>query len=478
MKILFIAAEDAPLVKVGGLADVVGSLPQALQELGHDVRIVLPKYDCLDTTKYSSPYLQNSFQIKAFGNIETISLETATTNDNIPIFLIGNQKYFSGKPVYGGNELERFFFFSRAISQIMPALCWQPNVVHCHDWHTALVPMFLKKSDSPYATLFTIHNLAYQGLFDDNFMDRSGLRPYWKDWPPDAPEARLSFMSQGILQADIISTVSENYAREIMMPENGAGLDALLRYRGKDVIGIINGINLAEYDPRKDPYLRVRYDSHNIKGKIDDKTALQQEVGLPTDTSIPLIGMVQRLDEQKGLDIIEKGIEIILSTYNVQFVIQGTGRELYEDTVRRIAARYPQKVAAITAFDTRLAHLIYAGADMFLMPSRFEPCGLGQMIAMHYGTIPIVRHTGGLVDTVPAFNRDLSTGNGFVFYLYTSEDMAKAIFTAVEIYHQQKTNWEKAVKRIMQLDFSWQSSARKYDFIYQSLMIKKPKAAR
>jgi len=473
MRILFVAAEASPLVKVGGLADVIGSLPIALTKLGHDVRLIIPQYGRINVSHYPLTTVKDKLEISMAGKRKPASLTVTTLKDEVPVYMIESSQYFGGKEIYANNNLERFLFFSRAVFEILPQLDWQPEIVHCHDWHASLVVMWLKKSCYPPASIFSIHNLAYQGLFDEAFLVESSLKKDWSDYPPDAPKPPFNFMSQGILWADLVTTVSETYAKEILTPEYGEGLDPLLRYRQKDLLGIINGIDYEEYNPETDPYIRANYDSSTLERRAANKLALQKQANLPQDTNIPLIGMVQRLDEQKGFDILEKALGPIITETGAQLVILGQGREYYENILSQIASKYPEQVALFIAFDNHLAHRIYAGCDMFLMPSRFEPCGLGQLISMRYGALPIVRHTGGLVDTVQELTPDLTQGNGFVFRDYTPEALITAVKKGVAAFRNKKA-WNQAMQRAMRLDFSWQASAIKYEAAYYKAMADKP----
>jgi starch synthase len=464
VRILFVAAEASPLVKVGGLADVIGSLPNALTRLGHDVRLIIPQYGGINVSQYPLTTVKNKLDIAMMGKIESASLTVTTLKDGVPVYMIESSQYFGGKEIYGKDDLKRFLFFSRAVFEILLQLDWQPEIVHCHDWHASLAVMWLKKANYPCATIFTIHNLAYQGVFDEAFLVKSGLDNNW-DYPSGAPKPPLNFMSQGILWADLVTTVSETYAKEILTPEYGVGLDPLLRYRQKDLLGIVNGIDYEEYNPATDPYIRANYDSSTLERRVVNKLALQKQANLSQDAEIPLIGMVQRLDEQKGFDILEKAAGPILKETKAQLVILGRGRKYYENMLSQIASKYPGQVALFIAFDNTLAHLIYAGCDMFLMPSRFEPCGLGQLISMRYGALPIVRHTGGLVDTVPELTPDLAQGNGFVFRDYAPEALITAVKESVDAFKNKKA-WGGAMQRVMRLDFSWQASAAKYEAAY------------
>lgn len=469
MKVLFVASEAAPLAKVGGLADVVGSLPKALTELGHDVRVIIPQYGCLDVIQYPTTLVVDGFKLSMPGGKESVTLRAITLKDKLPVYMVENQRYFGGKEVYSKNDLERFFFFSQAVFELLPQLDWQPEIVHCHDWHAALVVMWQKKTGYPYGSIFTIHNLAYQGVFNEAFLKAYNLKKHWEGYPQGAPKPPLNFMSQGILWADLVTTVSETYAKEIVTPEYGEGLDPLLSYRQKSLLGIVNGIDYEEYNPETDPYIPIRYNSSTLEKRIGNKLALQRRGKLPEETEILLIGIVQRLDEQKGLDILGKAIDPLLKETKIQLVILGRGREHYEDMLKQIASRYPQQIALFVTFDNPLAHLIYAGCDAFLMPSRFEPCGLGQLIAMRYGALPVVRHTGGLVDTVPELTPDLSQGNGFVFKEYAPEALITAVKRATEIFRNKRA-WYETQQRVMALDFSWRNSALKYEAAYQRVL--------
>jgi starch synthase len=371
MNILFVSPEMAPLAKVGGLADVVGSLPKALRSMGHDVRVLMPQYKSLDTTRFPLSPVKTGIRIPLPLGSQTVNLNL-TDCGGVPVYTLENQEYFGTREVYF-NDLERFFFFSRAAFEILPQMDWQPRVVHCHDWLTALAVMWIKKAGYPYATVFTIHNLTYQGFFDENFMRHHDLKKDWDYSPPGAPRPPRCFISQAILWADMVTAVSETYAREITTPELGVGLDALLRYRGESLVGILNGLDTDYWDTQTDPFLPVNFGPGEMPKRTLNKIALQKVCGLPVDSDIPLIGMVQRLDEQKGLDILLPGVDQLLNETGAQLVILGEGWDNYENAIRQLASRYPRQVASYIAFEIALAHLIYAGCDMFLMPSKSEP---------------------------------------------------------------------------------------------------------
>jgi starch synthase len=397
-----------------------------------------------------------------------VSLKVGELDGKVKVYLVDSDDFRNSIEVYGKDELKRFLLFCRAVLDMLPELDWQPEIVHCHDWHTALIPWWLKKNDYNYASVFTIHNLAYQGFFDGKFLIDAELEKDWQSRPDGAPDSPFNFMSRGILWADLVTTVSETYAREILTPEYGAGLDYLLRYRQDRLFGIVNGLDYDEYNPATDPFIPAKYDASTLNKRLANKLALQKRAGFAEDVEVPLIGMVSRLDEQKGLDILTASFDSLFQNLEAQVIILGRGREEYHNLLRQAASKYPKQLAVFIDFDDALARLIYAGCDMFLMPSRFEPCGLGQLIAMRYGAIPIVRHTGGLVDTVQDLTQDLSKGSGFVFRDYDSEDMLATIQRAVNSYG--KKAWQNVMQRIMSLDFSWKASARKYETLYHKAL--------
>jgi starch synthase len=462
MRILFIASEAFPLAKIGGLADVTSSLAIALQDLGHELCLILPRYGSI---KIPVQDIHGKNVVVSFmGHYEQVALKMTKLKKRVPVYLVENDDYFGTNEIYTQDELKRFLFFSLNIPAIISKLDLHPDVIHCHDWHTALVPLWLRNANMELPRVFTIHNLAYQGSFDEHFFSDSGLSSVWQEYvPAGAPTPSLNFMSQGILLADIVTTVSPTYASEILTPQYGEGLEQLLDYRRNELYGIVNGIDYDEYNPATDPYLERNYDATTLERKVINKLALQRKSGLPQNSEIPLFGMVSRLDEQKGIDLLLQAIGPFIAETRAQLAILGEGREHYHKSLAETALKYPERLAVIIARDEQLARLIYAGSDVFLMPSHFEPCGLGQMIAMRYGAIPVVRHTGGLADTV----KDMAerNGNGFVFQNYTVLEMLEAIKRAEEsFYHREE--WQNLVRCNMQLDFSWKASARKYEEIY------------
>ena len=462
MKILFIASEAFPLAKVGGLADVTSSLAMALYDLGHEPCLILPRYKSIKAPVQEIEGKDFSFDF--MGHHEQIALAMTVLKDKVPVYLVENDAFFGTGEIYGQDELERFYFFSSVVPAIISRLRVEPDIVHFHDWHTALGPLWLKESKSSLPCLFTMHNVAYQGTFDHEFFARSGLSSLWQKYTPaDAPRAPLSFMSQGILLADILTTVSPTYSSEILTAEYGEGLEPLLNYRRDDLYGIINGIDYNEYNPATDPYIQTRYDSSAVERRADNKLAVQRETGLPEDIEAPLFGIVSRLDEQKGIDLLLLAIDPFIEETGAQLVILGEGREHYHRSLIEAASKHPGRLSVTIARDEGLARLIYAGSDMFLMPSRFEPCGLGQLIAMRYGAVPVVRRTGGLIDTVHDVAED--NGNGFVFRNHAAAEMLEAVKRAEASFHS-RGEWQNLIERNMKLDFSWNRSARKYEEVY------------
>jgi starch synthase len=466
MRILFIASEAFPLAKVGGLADVTSSLAVALHKLGHRPCLILPRYSGIRIPVQDVP--RGSFCVGFLGQYEQVAVKMTKLKQGIPVYLIENDHYFGTEEIYPRDILKRFLFFSLTIPAIISQLDLRPDIIHCHDWHTALTPLWLKKAKMKIPCIFTIHNLAYQGSFDQQFLSDSNLSSIWQEYVPvGAPRPSLNFMSQGILLADIVTTVSPAYASEMLTSEYGVGLEQLLDYRRSEFHGILNGIDYDEYNPATDPYLERNYDSTTIEKRVDDKLTLQRISGLPQDPNIPLIGMVSRLEEQKGIDLLLRVIDQLIIETKTQLVILGQGREDYHKLLGEAALKYSDRVSISIANDERLARLIYGGSDIFLMPSRFEPCGLGQMIAMRYGAVPVVRYTGGLADTVKDVGE--GNGNGFVFQHYDSLEMLAAIGRAEASFYR-RDEWHNLMRHNMNLDFSWRTSAKKYEEVYRRAM--------
>ncbi len=476
LKVLFVAAEAVPFIKTGGLADVAGSLPKALTAQGVDIRVVMPKYENIP-----AEYQQ---KMKHIGET-TVNLSWRSqycgvlklTQDSVPFYFIDNEYYFKRSGLYGyDDDAERFAFFSKAVFEILPLIDFVPDIIHCNDWHAGMVSVFLKDQYHfkypKLRTVYTIHNLRYQGVFGKDIIDDI-LGLDWKHFHEGGVEfdGDVNYMKSGIVYSDFITTVSQSYAEEIKCPFYGEQLDALLREKSHCLAGIINGIDYDVYDPRKDEKIYYKYSTENIYDKVENKVKLQEKLGLPQNRSIPMIGLVARLVAPKGLDLIAHVIEELISGENVQIVILGTGESQYEELFRNMAWKYPRKVSANIMFDNELAQQIYAAADMFLMPSQYEPCGIGQLIALKYGTIPIVRETGGLKDSVRAYNKYDGTGNGFSFANYNAHELLFAIKKALGAY-DDKAVWQGIIKNAMKSDFSWQRSAKQYLKLYENLQQK------
>jgi len=461
MKILFAAAEAYPLAKVGGLGDVAGSLPKALKALGHDVRIALPRYGMI--REWAEDL--GSFSVRIGGGEEEARLRTSSI-DGVPVYLVEKPELFDRPKVYEyEDDGRRFGFFSKSLLDLLPRADFWPDVIHCNDWHSALAPALLRtlyagdERYRPIHTVLTIHNLQHQGLFGRDLADWAGLPP--ETWTPEGVEfyGQLNCMKAGIVHADLVNTVSPTYAQEIQTEEFGCRLDGLLRSRSSKLSGILNGIDYDVWNPAKDALLAQTYTKSTIEKKAKDKAALRKEVGLPSDANAPLLGMVSRITEQKGLDLVVAALPDVLKL-GAQVVVLGTGEKKYEDRLAAFATGTPG-FAAFLRYDEALAHRIYAGSDFFLMPSKFEPCGLGQIISLRYGTVPIVRATGGLADTVADVDRDPKKGNGFVFSEYTPEAFLDATQRGVAFF-RKKRGWKALQRRAMSANLSWKASAKQY----------------
>ncbi|MFC1678255.1 glycogen synthase, partial [Patescibacteria group bacterium] len=403
IKVLMASAEIAPFAKVGGLADVVGSLPPALKKLDVDVRLIMPLYGSVDTKKYKLKKVYSDLEIPSGLVMIRVNIWQANLpGSTIPVYFIDAPEYFKYKSIYTpGSNAERYLFFSLALLYVLPIIKFQPDIIHCHDFHTALIPDIIKTSKLEYLrnlkTLYTIHNLNYQGKSELSVLSTGNLpADSLNSLTKDAQDGDINFMAQGILNADIINTVSKTYAKEITTSFHGAGLDKIIKKRKSDLFGVLNGIDIKFFNPKTDKYIKTNYSLSTLKNKQKNKLALQKLFGFWRDDNVPLISIISRLVWQKGLELIDE--ELI--KLDAQFVFLGTGQKQYERQLKILARKYPMKVSAQIQFDIKLAQQIYAGSDIFLMPSRFEPCGLGQMIAMRYGTVPVVRATGGLADTV------------------------------------------------------------------------------
>lgn len=476
-KILFAASEGNPFVKTGGLADVVGALPKYINPKEFEVRIILPRYECLEEKYKKKMKKIICFQEEMPREREDIGIYKMK-QDGILYYFIENSYYFAGAAPYHQicEDVNKFAFFSRAVLAALPKLKYKPDIIHCHDWQTALIPMMLdcfyrdKMFYRDMKTVFTIHNQKFQGRWIID--DIENCRDVPAEYRYGAMEAygESNFMKAGILYADQVTTVSATYAREIQTPEGGEGLDGVLREVSGKLSGITNGIDHEAYDFMLDNAIPVRFGVSNIAQKKKNKAALQKELGLKRDSRAMLIGIVSRLTQQKGFDMVLHKLEELLVTEYVQVAVLGTGEERFENGFKDAAARYPGQIAVQIGYNEDKAHRIYAGADAFLMPSQFEPCGLSQLIAMRYGTVPIVRETGGLKDTVEAYNEIWQTGTGFSFRNYNADEMLMIVRYAERIYQEQPKAWRAMMKRCMKADHSWQNSAGRYEEMYRKLL--------
>ncbi len=468
LRILFASSEVYPFAKTGGLADVAGSLPKALAEQGHEVNVIMPRYGRIRNPRMDL----GSFSVPMGDGKETAELKEDSLDRarRVPVLMVDHAQYFAPREnlyMYD-DDGKRFAFFCRAILETIKFLDLKPDVIHCNDWHTGLVPAYLKTvyAEDPYLngvkTLFTIHNQQYQGSFGKEILDYAGLPP--ETFTLEGLEffGNVNFLKAGIVYSDHVNTVSETYAKEIQTPEVGHGLDGLLRRLSSKVSGVVNGIDYDEWNPQADPRIPHHYGPGDPKGKWQDKKELLKEAGLKATDKVPLIGFISRLVDQKGLDIVMPVLPKILQ--EAQVVILGTGDPKYHEGLQALSKK-ASGLGLYLKYDEDLAHRIYAGGDFFLMPSRFEPCGLGQMISMRYGTIPIVRKTGGLADTVIDFDREPVTGTGFVFEEYTPEALWDATQRTIRTFHDDR-QWSKVVQNAFGKDFSWEASARKYSDLF------------
>lgn len=477
-KILFAASEAVPFIKTGGLADVVGSLPKNFDREEFDVRVILPKYACMKEEWKERLEYQTNFYIEYNYKSRYVGIFKLEL-DGIIFYFIDNEEYFNGDKPYTSDglwDIQRFGFFSRAVLRALPVIDFKPDIIHCHDWQTGLIPVYLdhfrywEEYYRGIKTMMTIHNLKFQGVWGtEEVHDIIGLPRYY--FTSDKLEAyhNANLLKGGIVYADQVTTVSHTYAEEIKMPFFGEGLDGLMNARGNSVFGIVNGIDYDEYNPETDIWLKHKYSVENFrKQKVKNKVALQEELGLDVDAKKMMIGIVSRLTDQKGFALVEYVMDELCQD-DVQFVILGTGDERYENMFRHFAWKYPNKVSANIYYSESQSHKIYGSCDAFLMPSLFEPCGLSQLMSLRYGTLPIVRETGGLKDTVEAYNEYEKTGTGFSFANYNAHEMMDIVRYAENIYYHKKRDWNMIVERAMMQDFSWMSSAKQYEELYKKL---------
>ena len=477
-KILFAASEAIPFIKTGGLADVTGSLPKYFDRKKYDVRIILPKYLCMDERFKGQLHFKCHFYVNLSWRKQYAGIFEAK-QDGITYYFVDNEFYFAGDKPYNElyQDIEKFAYFSKAILEALPFLDFCPDIIHCHDWQTGLIPVYLKERFHGgdfyrnMKSVITIHNLKFQGKWDVKTVQSiTGLPEYY--FTSDKLEAYkdANLLKGGIVFADAVTTVSDTYAEEIKTPFYGEGLDGLLRARSHDLRGIVNGIDYGEFNPETDKNIVKAYNAVNFrKEKVKNKRALQEELGLRVDDKKMMIGLVSRLTDQKGLDLIAYVMDELCQD-DIQFVVLGTGEERYENMFRHFDWKYGDKVSANIYYSDALSHKIYAACDAYLMPSLFEPCGLSQLIALRYGTVPIVRETGGLKDTVQPYNEYESTGTGFSFTNYNAHEMLNTIRYAEHIYYDRKREWNKIVDRAMATDYSWKVSAGKYQEMYDWLI--------
>lgn len=479
LKILIVTPEAVPYAKTGGLADVAGALPRVLADEGHDVRLILPLYLQVDREKFSLRQISSGLKSRVAGREEVFNIHSGR-GDGFETWFIEHDRFFKRPELYRdpstGNDWadndERYAFFARAVLETGRALGFIPDVVHCNDWQSGLIPALLEidKSYNEFsrtASLFSIHNIAYHGSFPPSSFDKLGL-----DRSLFAPAGgfefwgKVSYLKAGLWYSDIINTVSETYAEEIQSSnEFGYGFEGVLKSRSADLFGILNGIDYSIWNPATDELIPAVFSPDKLDGKKKCKIALRKQAKLPlARKDIPIIGIISRLADQKGFDLIAEMADEIMRL-ELQIVLLGTGDRKYHDMFGELQRKYPKKIAVFLEFNNQLAHLIEAGSDMFLMPSRYEPCGLNQMYSLKYGTIPIVRRTGGLADTIENANPVKGTGNGFVFKNYRSKEMLNTIKFALEVY-RDKNVWEVMMIRGMRQDFSWQASAKKYVELY------------
>lgn len=475
LKVLFVASECSPFVKTGGLGDVVGTLPVALHRRGLDVRVVMPLYAGLPWHELEP--LEGSLEVPMWFGTAWAGIRLGSLpGTQVPVYFLEYHRYFDRPHLYGtvtepyADNLERFTFLSRGALELCKALAWIPDVLHVHDWQTALVPVYVNTIEwaQPLhgtATLYTIHNLAYQGVFDEHAMPLIGLGHEHYNSHEFEHMGTLNLTKAALAHSTLLSTVSPTYAREIQTPAHGFGLDGVLAGRGGDLRGILNGIDVEEWNPATDPHLAAHFDADDLRGKAACKAALQREASLPVSAAVPLFGFVGRLVRQKGLDVLAHALYRILG-WRLQFVLLGTGELEAERFFSGIAWEQGDRFAAWIGFDNARAHRIEAGCDFFVMPSRFEPCGLNQMYSLRYGTLPIVRATGGLADTVVNYDERNADGTGFVFRDLSPDSLANTVGWAVSTWYDRPAHIERLRQNAMRQDFSWDRAAREYEQVY------------
>ncbi len=476
MNVLYVTSEAAPFCKTGGLADVAGSLPQALAKGGDNVSVILPLYQSVSDKWQERLHFEKWTYVRLSWRSVYCGL-FSLEKDGVTWYFIDNEYYFKRPELYGYfDDAERFGFFSRAVTELLRDLHVRPDVVHCNDWQSALVPIYIHDEAvrdefyKGFRTVITIHNIEYQGRYGRELLgDLFGLAPGWYDGGTMAYEDDINLLKGAIVNSDAVTTVSPTYAQELKYAYFAHGLENVIAMCDAKLHGVLNGIDVKSYDPRKDKNIAEPYSPAKIAGKAKDKEQLQQTLGLQVRSGTPIVAMITRMVSHKGLDLVCEALDSIMEK-DVQFVVLGKGEAQYEAFFNYAAARYPGRVAVYLGYSDALARQIYAGADLFLMPSKSEPCGLSQMIAMRYGTVPIVRETGGLKDTVHAYQAWNGEGNGFSFANYNAGDMCHVVCEAIDLYHDNPAAFRTLQKRGMSEDFSWKRSAGAYHNIYQSLL--------
>lgn len=478
IRVWFASSEVAPFAKTGGLADVAGSLPKALKKLGADIRVVMPKYRQIPK-EYTEKMTFLGYTMVDLTWRKQYCGVYSLEHDGVTCYFLDNEYYFYRDWYYGMyDDGERFAFFSKAILEVLPLIGFKPHIIHLNDWQTGLVSVLLDAHYRDYRengffkkihTVFTIHNLKYQGIFPKQMMDEViGLD--WKYFNPDGVEFYddINYLKAGLAYSTVLTTVSRTYAEEIKTDFYGENLQGLIRRRASDLYGIVNGIDYESNNPETDERIYRKYSVHDLEGKYENKRRLQQDTGLEVRPDTPLVAIISRLTQQKGFDLIEYMMPELMDL-DIQLIILGTGEQRYENHFRWAQSRYPGRVSANICYDPVLAQRIYAGSDMFLMPSLFEPCGLSQLFSMRYGTVPIVRETGGLKDTVVPYNKYTGEGTGFTFANYNAHEMKDAVVRAIETYRDRE-KWRKLVISCMSQDFSWERSAREYMQLYNMIL--------
>jgi len=487
LKICFVASEIVPFAKTGGLADVMGALGKYLDQDGYDIKMVMPFYSSIETSNYDFHLVEHMHSMELWMGTRRVHFSVLTTKlpgTSVSVYFIHCPELFNRWSIYTNDtdEYLRFAMLSRAALEIFQLMGWSPDIIHANDWQTALIPVYLKtiyawdKLFQQTKTVLTIHNIGYQGDFDAGIINDLGLADYYQFFDAaDLYYGRLNFLKSGVTHADKITTVSENYAKEIQTDYYGDGLQKILRNRKKDLVGILNGVDYEEWHPKTDPYIEKNYSSQSLSGKAVNKKLILEEMGLGYDKSVPLLGMVTRLTEQKGIDLFFEALPPILQERDVQFIVLGSGEARYEYFFGQTQHDFPERFVFYRGYNYKLSHMIEAGADIFVMPSRYEPCGLNQIYSLKYGTVPIVRKTGGLADTVDLYDWESQKGTGFVFEDYSPAGLSWALNYAIDTFAHRKS-WNKLMRNGMKLDFSWKKQVKPYIRLYKNLSGKKKKS--